>query len=425
MSAFPLEERHSEQAKELYELRARLLARSMTSSRSILDLERRLAVHLRVLARLSELDFSPTGGDAERFLHFATALQSDDEEALRETVRAALEQALDSSLNEQPLQDAFALYPPATDLLIEHYKITAGAGVFLFRHWRQQQIDLPASLVNQAELQREDQALQREALAYAANHPRYGTEIFRAYYEPFLNSITQIPLHETLWEPVIWGGLIRGDGDAELALRRAVERASTTEVRSRLLRVMALNAAPDHQPVLLEAFETSPRFDTRWWALTGRSDGVSYLLDALGKPERANSVEEDWRFLTGTTLPKRPALMLVDEEGGTVDPEPGTKGEVRMVPDSHYAQAWWEAHQATWGQGRWIMGQADEADWLFSLCRDYTGRVLDDLMDRLVLKLQRPIAVRGYSGWQHLRLQELERSGKEPVGQPESVALSG
>ncbi len=425
MKPFPLQERHAEQAKDLYELRARLLARGMTSSRSVMDLERRLAVHLNVLARLGDVAFSATGKDAERFLHFAIALQSEDREAVREAVQLALEQALDDSLNHQLLYDAFALYPPATELLIEHYKAIPKSGSFLFRHWRQQQADLPASLVNQAELQTEDHALQREALAYAANRSSYGTEIFRAYYQPLIDTITQVPLHEMLWEPVLWGGLVRGDGDAVLALRRAVELASTTEVRSRLLRLMALNASPEHQPVLLEACERSSRFDNRWWALNGRSESLAHLIDALGRPEQANGVEADWVFITGVTLPKRPALMLVGEAGDRVDPDPERRAEINMVPDNHYAQAWWEAHQATWGERRWVMGQADEADWLFELCRTYTGCVLDDLMDLLMLKLQRPLPVGHHSGWQYLRLQALEQSASAKPAPSESVAMSG
>jgi hypothetical protein len=424
MNRFPLEQRHVDQAKDLYTLRSHLLARHMTSIHSVMDLERRLAVHLSVLAQLAKADFSATGKDAERFLYFATKLQTDDRERLLDTCVAALEQVLEGNLNEQPVYDAFALYPPPTDLLFELYKKMPKSGLFLFKYWRQQRTELPPSLVNQAELQNEDPSLQREALFYAANRPAYGNEIFRAYYQPFLNSITYISLPEAVWEPALWGGLVRGDAGAELALRRAVELASSTEVRMRLLRLMALNGSPDHQPVLLEAFERTPQFDTRWWALTGHSASASHLIEALGQPERADSAHDDWHFLTGTFLPKRPALMLVNEQGKTVEPDSEHKGEVKMVPDSHFAQAWWEAHQASWAQQRWVMGQPDDIDWLYRLCRDYTGRLLDDLMDLLALKLQRPIAARSYSGWQFLRLQELQQSAdKHPTSSP-SVALS-
>jgi hypothetical protein len=217
---------------------------------------------------------------------------------------------------------------------------------------------------------------------------------------------------------------VRGDAGASIALQRAVEITQTPAVKARLLRLMALNGSPEHLPVLLESFEKSPHFDTLCWALSGRSENVSCLVKALGHPECAERVEDDWLFLTGAILPQRPALMLVDEQGDIVAPNPEQEKRLKMVPDSHFAQAWWEAHRADWGDQRWIMGQAADEPWLLQLCRDYTGKRLDDLMGMLSLKLKRPLGVRSYSGWQTQRLQELNAVHRE-FSKTDSVSLSG
>jgi hypothetical protein len=259
---FPLEQRHGKQVRELYPLRARLLGRRMSGSRSLLELERRLAVHLAILSCMNAKAGAADGDDTQRFLHFATALQTEDEQELHETCRQALEQLCDDNLADAPLLDAFSLYPPSLERLQSLYQEQPEARAAIFALWRRQRVELPAGLLNQAELQRENPRLQHEALTYAANHPAYGLELFRAYYTPFLKS-TAPTLDETLLAPVLWGGLVRGDPDAPPALQRAVERAESLEARNELLRLMALNGAPEHLPILLASARQSNGVDTR------------------------------------------------------------------------------------------------------------------------------------------------------------------
>jgi hypothetical protein len=414
----PLQERHVKQAKDLYLLRCQLMNRSLSSCRTVSELERRLSIHLSILALKGVPDFSVSGRDAERFLFYALALQSQDEEQLYEACTLALEQLSDESLSDAPVFDAFTLFPPANELLLKRYRECRETRTALFSLWNRQGVDLPAGLINQAELQQEDLQLQCAVLTFSANNPSYGLDLFRAYYRPLLSSAGRFPLHETLLEPVLWGGLVRGDTEAESALRRAVEQVSAPEVRTRLLRLMALNGSPDHLPVLLESYERSSRFDSRWWTLIGMAECAPHLIQQIGQPELSEQAHNDWLLLTGVNLPERPALMLVDQEGERVDADPELNSRVRLVPDAHYAQSWLEANRAAWGEQRWIMGQPVTSEWLFELCREYTGDCIDDMTDLLALKLQQPLGIGGRCGWQALRHQAfdlLERSNRVPT----------
>ncbi len=101
LSEFPLQREYAKLARDLYVLRNQLMNRELTSRRAIIDLERRLSMHLALLARMEVTDFSPTGRDPERFLYFATALQSTEEPHLIETCHEAFEQLTDESLDPQ------------------------------------------------------------------------------------------------------------------------------------------------------------------------------------------------------------------------------------------------------------------------------------------------------------------------------------
>jgi hypothetical protein len=424
MPDFPLQERHIKQVKELYALRSRLLDQFLSNSRSVIDLERRLSIHLNILAQLADEDFSPNGMDEERFLFFATALQSQDEEFLFEICAMAVEQLSCDDLSHRPIFDAFSLYPPSVDLMLKLYNERPSARAEIFSIWQIQNADLPAGLINQAELQSNDPSLQYEVLSYAANHPAFGVDIFRSYYSALLAPAGQFPLHESLLEPVLWGGLVRGDIEASTALRRSVEQVSSIEIRTRLLRLMALNGSPDHMSVLEESFAYSNDFNSRLWALAGMAEHAHHLIKQLGLPEQADNANSDWRLLTGDTLPDRPALMLVDDSGKNVAPDSDVESRLKMVPDTHYAQSWLESRREEWRGDRWIMGKTADIEWLSMLCRHYCGEAIDDLVDLLSLKLQQPLGSSQGYGWQKQRIETLNMLGREKAS-PDSVSAKG
>jgi hypothetical protein len=315
MANFPFKARNSNLVRNYYLMHNQMLEPYASASCSVEDMERRITEHLGQLARLGEPCGDPDGDVAERFLFYATALQSAGPETLEEIVRLAFAQMDEPTLTNLPIYHAFTLYPPPLEGMLALYHALPAARTPLFALWDRQRADLPERLVDQAEQQRQDPTLQCQALAYAADHPAYGVERFRAYYEPLLDPAGRLPRHELLLEPALWGGLVRGDPEVPVALRRAVERVQTPQMQPRLLRLLALNGAPEDLSLLLSACERAPVFDLRWLGLTGRQEAVAPLIDWLGRATTAAPANDAWMLLFGERLHLQPALTLVGETG--------------------------------------------------------------------------------------------------------------
>lgn len=222
MNRFPFKDRHRSVAEGLYKHRCRLVVRGVCDASALITLEERLAAHLHALARLGEQKLDGKGRDPSRFVDFAVALQSADPSEIDTACRLAVEQLSDPAVSAEPILDAFTFYPPDNARLMEHYRALPQAGARLFTLWRRQQAKLPMGLLNQAELQTQDEELQYRTLAYAADHPAYGADLFRVYYSDLLDKAQRTKLPERLLIPTLRGGLLRGDPEAPQALRRAL-----------------------------------------------------------------------------------------------------------------------------------------------------------------------------------------------------------
>jgi hypothetical protein len=428
MVRFPFKERHSMMARNFYLVRGRLLDPFMNLSHAVVAMEKRVVEHLTHLARLGETSFSPNGRDEERFVFYATALQSSGQSALHDIYRLALKQMADDKLSDLPIHHAFSLFPPPLALLLELYQDLPGVRATLFAIWRRLRTELPDNLVNRAKEQRKDLALRRQALAYAADHPAYDVACFRAYYEPLLKPASGTPVGESLLEPAIWGGLVRDDPDAPAALRQAVERLDASPTRHRLMRLMALNGAADDLPLLLAACEGSSSFDPRWLALTGLQGAAAALIEQLGRAVTAKRANDAWLLLSGEGLPLQPALKLVGKRGEPIASPIEREERQPMIADSDFAQRIWESQRERWGAQRWVMGRSDDPVWLRKLCRDYAGAISIDLMDLLNLKHKQPLGRWFQDGWRTHQLRQLESSIQgleQPHGSNENAPQAG
>jgi hypothetical protein len=417
MANFPFKARNSNLVRNYYLMHNQMLEPYTSASCAVEEMEDRITEHLDQLARLGEPCGAPDGDDAERFLFYATTLQSAEPETLEEIVRLAFAQMDDANLTNLPIYHAFTLYPPPLEGMLALYHALPAARTPLFALWDRQRADLPERLVDQAEQQREDPTLQCQALGYAADHPAYGVERFRPYYEPLLDPAGRPPRYELLLEPALWGGLVRGDPEASVALRRAVERVQTPQMQPRLLRLLALNGAPEDLALLLSACERAPLFDLRWLGLTGRQEAVAPLIDRLGRATTAASANDAWMLLFGESLRLDPVLALVGEPG---EPSPERDGPQPMIASRQQAQDMWEYRRASWGKRRWLMGRPDDPDWQYEHCRLWAGAISIDLMDRLSLKHQRPLGPWHLYGWRSHQLRQLETAlqGMEPPQDP-------
>jgi hypothetical protein len=410
MVPFPFEKRHRKVAEELYNHRGRLLARGEYDTAALIALEGRLMAHLHVLARLGAQKLDGQGRDAARFVDYAVALQANDPAAVESACRLAIEQLDDPAISAAPILDAFALYPPDNRLLIERYRTRPEAGVPLFTLWHRQGAALPTELLNQAELQGNDEALQYRALTYAADQPTCGSDRFRPYYAGLLEQVPGEPTSAHLLIPALRGGLLRGDPEAPPALRRALAQVEAPDDQLALLRLLALNGDRADLPVLHEHYQRSPAQGLHLLALTGLVESVPSLLDNLGRPDLSEASAGAWRWLTGVTLPQRPHLMLVDEQGESRAPDNQDEAAMKRVPDRATAEAWWQSHAPAWGDERRLAGAPLEAAWLIHLAKARVGDTLTDLLDLLALQLKRPLGITpwGWTAPRRERLQALE-----------------
>jgi hypothetical protein len=321
MAPFPFENRHRQAAEELYNHRGRLLALGECDAAALIALEGRLMAHLHVLARLGAQKLDGQGRDGARFVDYASALQADDPAAVEAACDLAIEQLGDLAISATPILDAFVLYPPDSALLVERYQTRPEAGVPLFTLWHRQGSPLPKELLNQAELQQQDKALQHRALTYAADQPACGSDRFRPYYAGLLEQAPGEQTPARLLIPALRGGLLRGDPDAGPALRRALAQAQTPDDQLALLRLLALSGDRADLPVLHEHYQRSPAQGLHLLTLAGLAQSIPSLLDSLGRPDLSEASAGAWRWLTGVTLPWRPPTHA----GGRPERLPGTR----------------------------------------------------------------------------------------------------
>jgi hypothetical protein len=416
MSPFPFEDRHRTAAEELYNHRSRLQARGECDAANLIALEGRLMAHLHVLSRLGEQKLDAQGRNGARFVDYAVALQADDPATIENACHLALEQLDDPAIPASPILDAFALFPPDNAPLIELYRTRPQAGVHLFTLWHRQGATLPTELVNQAELQPRDKALQHRAMTYAADHPACGNDRFRPYYAGLLEHSPGKPPPMHLLIPALRGGLLRGDPQAAPALRRALTLIETPDDQLTLLRLLALNGDRADLPVLHEHYRQSPAQGLHLLVLSGLAECIPSLFDSLGRPDLSEESADAWRWLTGVTLPQRPHLMLVDDQGDNQTPDNPVEADMKQVPDRASAEAWWQRQAPAWGDERRIAGAPLKAARLIQLARERVGDALADLLDLLALHLKRPLGITPW-GWtvpRRQRLQALETPTANP-----------
>jgi hypothetical protein len=264
---------------------------------------------------------------------------------------------------------------------------------------------LPSGLFNQAELQSREIEVQLSALNYAANCDSYGKEIFSAYLRS-LNLSSSNRIDHRLLVPAIWGGLIRGDREANTALRTAIELVEDREVAYGLLRMLALIGSEADVPVILTFAERYPGQGYPLLALLGLPAVVEPIV--LGM-ERANTLQAAytaWLMLTQVRLPQRPRLMLVDENSAA-ESEPADLYEDEMIPDVALAVKWWDSHKQRWLQGgRWFAGAPMTLESL--AVTERIGVAAEDALALLALHLQRPLGLgRGWELYRQAKLSQL------------------
>ncbi len=387
----PLLQTHRDSAEALFRQRGQWRQAEGISSRSLQRLEQRLRLHLHVLARIPpEADAPEPSNTAAAFVRLAAALQGENGEQRAAAANQALEWlGGDAPPLREAAFEALALYPvpEAVAETRRAWEEVPDLRAALVDIWRIQGTSVPRGLLNQGELHAHDAGLQAAVLRYSADWPEAGLSVFRPYYHALNDDpFARIAEHALLAE-ALRGGLLRGDADAVLALRRAIEQQAGPDETAPLLRLAAFSGEPGFHPVLQQHARSEPDSGYRLLALWGRREAVDDLLEGLESPRDNAPAAAAWHLLTGQRLPRRPRMQVVGEQ----EPE-SAAGE--SIADIEAARRWWSATREGWAPDeRRLLGRPLSAAAPIAWLADEAGAPAADALDLLGLHLGRPVGV--------------------------------
>jgi len=424
-------ERFALMARQLYRQRQSWQDEVWLSLDALSGLERRLQVYLHALTRARDnqpADISADEGqggieglpdrDDALFVDLACRMRGTDPNARREAAGlacACLKEAAHSEndkvrASQRAIAAVFSLFPceASKQALEELYGDAPETRAAIFDIWTEQGADVAVGLINQAELQGQSLDLQRAAISYAASRPEMGLDMFRFYYRSLGHAqggtAARTPASALI--PALRGGLVRGDEQAPVALRRAIELEEDRASLIELLRLLALHGDASLYPVLRQFASAEPEQGLALIALSGHFAAVSDLLEALHQPRTNAAAASAWFRLTGQRLAQRPRLSVVGEaesartagEDTLVETASEAGDGADVIFDAEQAETWWAENQAQWREyPRWMLGRPLEPSTLLALAREWGGAFGRDVMDLLAMQQRRPLAVGSYA----------------------------
>jgi hypothetical protein len=374
---------HQDSAVNLYRKLGREQQDAMTDAENVARNEQRLMTYLHFLCRCAPLSITPKR-EADYFIDLAARLLSPSESVKREGCDLAL------SLLEEPdpacraAFRALALFPlPEEDeSLLALYREKESLRPLLFDLWREQPRPVPAGLMNVAELQGHDTALQIAALRYAAGRTDVGIELFSAYYEGLLSGTVRPEKSGRLMAEALWGGFLRGEQDLVKPLLRSIESETDEKSMYHLLRLAAIMALPDTIAIFKHYGKTHPEEAAELLALHGTEAALEALTEFGITGELPTGVLDAWRWVGGRELVAGPRLRLVPNE---------TQGDPGSAPGT--IEHWWRQRTRLEEGQRLLLGKVMSTDCLISQCRLRAGRFSRNLLDLLAFTIGSPLGV--------------------------------
>jgi len=398
---------HLESAMALYRQREGWLYKDRVDMQSMIDMEYRLRVHIHVLSKCISEDDPEPGEAPDTFLYLATRFSSKNTEEVKKAAVQACEWLLEDSPMAHGARDALLLFPSPDvySQMQKTYSEVESLRPVIIYILSQHGARLPKSLTHQADIQKKDPYLQAQTLYYASNNLNSDLNMFKENYESLITQHERSDVEHTVLLASLWGGLIRGDKDARIALSRAIEHEADDIARLDFLRYAALTGDANYYPLLCQVTEHAPEIGYHFLALHGKTNSVETILEGLIHPRTAEYAEEAWWWVSGQILPKKPRLSVVgeeEEEGAAEQAE-----EVGYVPDAQIAEQWWYK-QSSEPDTRWLQGQPFSLDNLKKLMIQYTGSISNDLFDLFSLASQTPVQL-GNQTWHDARLRKINR----------------
>ena len=391
-------ETHRNCACSLYTQWGSLLDTDWVERHRLADLEGRIRDHLFGVGE-SVFDEEATPKDeADAFVMLATGFlhgAPEDRKRLREQALGWLSEADERRSAARRALTLFPL-PDSTEAIHKAYMDNVEIRAQLIDIWSGLGDAIPAGLLDQGAIPSGDPELRLSVMRFLARHPESEVAVFQRYYHPLVAGAAVDIEEPRVLAFAILGGLIRGDDDAAVALRRVMEKGGEQPAADRFLRLCALSGDHAYFPVLRAAANQNRWYPIYLLALHGHPQAFDALLERMADPRVNDFAANAWFLISGHRARKVPRMALV--EGDAVSPAPG-KSE-HMIPDVEDAAAWLARHPAiTASPAHYLFGEKRTALTLVQSLLTWGGRLSEDLADMLSIAQGEPV-YRNQQAWQ-------------------------
>jgi len=406
-------EKHTENAIDLYELRDTWQNDPDIHASAVESLEKRLNANLYDCVPALESNQSANETtqpknkkepikEAECFVFLAGHLNSPQAVINNAGYDLAYQWLTLDQKKSAAAEAALSLYPEADHTrLLKLYDEQEILRPNLFRIFRKLMITLPFEMVTTAVTNESaSTALKIEALRHAAANPDFGLNLFRTHYVPLLSGKSQFDA--AIIEAALWGGLVRNDPDAILALSAALNHAGAATEHAKFMRLAALTGNADFLPLLLMAAENNPDTGYPLLVLFGQKSIMPEILKGLATAHTMEQAAIAFNKITDQILPRVPRLTVVgdDEDDAEESPE--------QIPDIKAARSWWEKHQAVWkADERWLFGKPTSVAHLTAMSKKYAGSFGRDVLALLQFSNKAPLNI-ATETWRARQIQLLD-----------------
>jgi len=396
------EEIHTSAAQDLYTQRLSWLQIPYINMQSILHLEYRLRLHVQILSHIQlstnrEPEMAP-----DTFVYLARRFSQPDALQQSRATEQACEWLGENTARAQGARDALLLYlkPAVVHTLCKACRKNASQRVLMMHLLGQSGNVLSRELFRQTQDDMHEPMILAQFLHYAANSSEYDTEVFSQHYLPLLKRASGIVPGQPLLA-AIWGGLIRGDYRAKIALHRAIERHADGIMYFEFLRLAALTGDTEYLPLYTGLIESAPQRAFHYLAIYGRPEGVERILLGLEQPRTAHYAETAWWWISGQTLAKKPRMSLV----GRQNVSNLLLDNFDYIPEPQAARDWWDRQRQEAGL-RYLQGKPLDSGRVLASLKHYTGSSSLEFIDLLSLQYRQPLQLARY-GWHEERLRQI------------------
>lgn len=383
----PYIDTHLNVALSLYVQRNNCLIQHYVESSVQHSIEKRLLVHLHVLARSIVSDESEPKDDADLFVYVSRRILSPVGEHQDQVISFA-RQIFSEYAYPTGLVDAFILFynQDINNLLVELFKSNKELRSTIITIWHYRNQEIPLGLLNQSELQKQDTNLQEAVLRYHSDRDIINIELFQSYYRSLIDNVKKENLTADVLHASLWGGMLRQDNNILTAIRRAIELESNDKDREKYLRLAALNGNPDFLQVFSSVAENKPEFGSYLISLLGTSESIKILFSMLQNPRISILIIPAWQLITGQKLNLLPRISLVESKQSDNYSNEDTD-DIPLIADIESAKVWATSNVARWQPNtRYFHGKECNKNNLQELSYQLSGKIGEDVFDLLSLQ---------------------------------------